>query len=100
MEYLGGCVKTTVEIPDALLEQARRVASEESITLRELIEDGLRLSLDERKKKRGFRLRRATFRGEASSRASHGIGTVSATWSTKVEAPDRRRHDQLTARRS
>jgi len=63
MEYLGGCVKTTVEIPDALLEQARRVASEESITLRELIEDGLRRSLDERKKKRGFRLRRATFRG-------------------------------------
>lgn len=58
-----GRVKTTVEISDALLDEAKRVASLESSTLRELIEDGLRRSLDERRKKKPFRLRRASFRG-------------------------------------
>ena len=57
-------VKTTVEITDALLDEAKRVASRESSTLRELIEEGLRRSLDERKRKKGFRLRRAAFRGK------------------------------------
>jgi len=59
-----GSVKTTVEITDALLDEAKRVASRESSTLRELIEEGLRRSLDERKKKKGFCLRRASFRGK------------------------------------
>ena len=57
-------MKTTVEITDALLDEAKRVASRESSTLRELIEEGLRRSLDERRKKKGFRLRRASFRGK------------------------------------
>ena len=56
-------MKTTVEISDALLDEAKRVASLESSTLRELIEEGLRRSLDERRKRKGFRLRRASFRG-------------------------------------
>jgi hypothetical protein len=56
-------LKTTVEISDALLDEAKRVASRESSTLRELIEEGLRRSLDERKKRKRFRLRRASFRG-------------------------------------
>ena len=42
-------VKTTVEISDALLDEAKRVATRESSMLRELIEEGLRRSLDERK---------------------------------------------------
>ena len=57
-------VKTTVEISDALLDEAKRVASRESSTLRELIEEGLRRSLDERRKKKTFRLRRASYRGK------------------------------------
>lgn len=57
-------VKTTVEITDALLDEAKRVASRESSTLRELIEEGLRRSLNERRKKKGFHLRRASFRGK------------------------------------
>ena len=57
-------MKTTVEISDALLEEAKRIASRESSTLRELIEEGLRRSLDERKKRKSFRLRRASFRGK------------------------------------
>lgn len=59
-----GHVKTTVEIADALLDEAKRVASRESSTLRELIEEGLRRSLDERKRKKAFRLRQASFRGK------------------------------------
>jgi hypothetical protein len=57
-------VKTTVEIADALLEEAKRVAARESTTLRELMEEGLRRSLDDRRKRKGFRLRRASFRGK------------------------------------
>ena len=59
-----GRVKTTVEIADALLEEAKRVASRDASTLRELIEEGLRRSLEERKKKKSFRLRHASFRGK------------------------------------
>jgi hypothetical protein len=56
-------MKTTVEISDALLDEAKAVASRESSTLRELIEEGLRRSIDDRKKRKGFRLRRASYRG-------------------------------------
>lgn len=58
-----GAMKTTVEISDALLDEAKRVASRESSTLRELIEEGLRRSLDDRRKRKRFRLRRASYRG-------------------------------------
>ncbi|HJQ41413.1 MAG TPA: type II toxin-antitoxin system VapB family antitoxin [Thermoanaerobaculia bacterium] len=57
-------MKTTVEITDSLLDEAKQVASRESSTLRELIEEGLRRSLEERRKKKDFRLRRASFRGK------------------------------------
>lgn len=57
------CMKTTVEISDALLAAARREAARARTTVRALIELGLRRVLDERKKSRPFRLRRATFKG-------------------------------------
>ena len=57
-------MKTTVEISDALLDEAKRVALSEESTLRELIEEGLRRSLDDRKKRKRFRLRRASWRGK------------------------------------
>ena len=57
-------MKTTIEISDALLEEARRLASRERSTLRALIEDGLRRLLREKRSKQAFRLRKATFRGE------------------------------------
>ncbi len=57
-------MKTTVEISDALLQEAKRVASKEETTLRELIEEGLRRSLEERKHRGEFRLRRVSFKGK------------------------------------
>jgi hypothetical protein len=56
-------MKTTVEIPDALLDEARKVAARQDTTLRVLIVEGLRRVVVERKRTREFRLRKATFRG-------------------------------------
>lgn len=58
-----GAVKTTIEISDALLEDARRMAAREETTLRELVEEGLRRVVSERKRRADFRLRRASFKG-------------------------------------
>ena len=55
-------MKTTIEIPDPLLAEARRVAESEGRTLRALVEEGLRRALKERRAT-GFRLRKASFRG-------------------------------------
>ena len=56
-------MKTTIEIPDALLAEARRVAERQGTTLRALVESGLRRVLGERRTA-GFRLRRETFGGQ------------------------------------
>ena len=56
-------MKTTVHIPDSLLEEARKIASQERTTIKALIEEGLRRTIDDRKHKRSFRLRKATFKG-------------------------------------
>ncbi|GMV88840.1 MAG: hypothetical protein AMXMBFR81_17710 [Chthonomonas sp.] len=55
-------MKTTVEIADALLDQAKRVAAERDTTLRSLIEEGLRKVLEEEPKK-PFKLRDCSFDG-------------------------------------
>ncbi|NIS71982.1 MAG: type II toxin-antitoxin system VapB family antitoxin [Proteobacteria bacterium] len=57
-------MKTTVQIPDPLLEEARKLASQERTTVRALIEEGLRRIITERKRGRVFRLRKATFKGD------------------------------------
>ena len=57
-------MKTTVELSDSLLRQAKRVAVKERTTVKALIERGLRLVVSERKHAGQFRLRRASFRGE------------------------------------
>lgn len=56
-------MKTTVEIPDSLLREAKRVALREKTTIRELIERGLRNVLSGRRPER-FVLRKAAFRGD------------------------------------
>jgi hypothetical protein len=57
-------MKTTIEITDALLVEAKRVAAREGITVRMLVEQGLRQAIRERRQRGSFRLRKATFRGE------------------------------------
>jgi hypothetical protein len=57
-------MKTTVDIPDALLEEARRLAVRQRTTVRALVAEGLRRVISEQKRAGVFRLRRATFKGD------------------------------------
>jgi hypothetical protein len=61
---MGTRVKTTVEIADALLSEARTVAAREGTTVRALIEEGLRASIERRKRQRRFKLRDASVAGQ------------------------------------
>lgn len=56
--------KTTVELPPALLRDAKRVALAERTTVKALIERGLRLVIGARAKRGRFSLRRASFKGD------------------------------------
>jgi hypothetical protein len=56
-------VKTTIEISDALLEDARRLAEREGVTLRSLVERGLHRVLTDAREQTPFQLRRASFKG-------------------------------------
>jgi hypothetical protein len=53
-------MKTTVDIPNSLIEEAKRVAARHDTTLRVLIIEGLRRVITERKRAGAFRLRKAT----------------------------------------
>jgi hypothetical protein len=57
-------MKTTVDIADGLLREARRVAAREGLTLRALIERGLHRVIHETAGGAPFRLRCASFRGK------------------------------------
>jgi hypothetical protein len=57
-------MKTTIEISDPLLKQARRVAAREGVTLRTLVERGLSRVVGENKKPVSFKLRRVAFKGK------------------------------------
>lgn len=52
-------MKTTVEISDQVLTEAKEVARQEGSTLRALVEEGLRLALERREGGERFRLRDA-----------------------------------------
>jgi hypothetical protein len=68
-------MKTTIEISDTLLREARKVAAREGVTLRALVERGLHRVLAERKQPAPFKLRRASFKGRGLQSALHD-----ATW--------------------
>ena len=58
-------MKTTVDIADSLFEEAKSLAKERGITLRELIEDGLRQTLRQRRAANApFRLNDGSFKGK------------------------------------
>jgi hypothetical protein len=56
-------MNTTVELPDSLLREAKRVALRERTTVRALIERGLRTVIDDRRPTARFALRKASFKG-------------------------------------
>ena len=57
-------MKTTVEISDPLLREARKLAAREGVTLRMIIERGLHRVVSETKQGTPFKLRRASFKGK------------------------------------
>ena len=57
-------MKTTLEIADPLLREARKIATRDNTTLRALVEQGLRQVVAEKKKDKPFRLRDASFKGD------------------------------------
>ncbi len=68
-------MKTTIEISDSLLDEARRLATKEGTTIRAYVEQGLRRIVAERKSRGLFRLRKATFKGNGLQ-----PGVQDATW--------------------
>ena len=56
-------MKTTIDIADPLLAEAKSVAAKEGTTLRELVEQGLRQVLATRRQPGTFKLRDASVRG-------------------------------------
>jgi Arc/MetJ family transcription regulator len=69
---MGAHMKTTIEIADALLTEARRVAEQRGVTLRTLVEEGLRHVVKTGKRRPEFRLRDASFTGEGLQPAFDG----------------------------
>jgi hypothetical protein len=56
-------MKTTIEIAPAILERGKQLAREEHVTLRALVEEGLRNVIAVRERKSAFRLGRIHFTG-------------------------------------
>jgi hypothetical protein len=59
-------MKTTIDISDPILREARKLATREGTTLRALVEEGLRRVITEKKRKRSFRLHLVTSGGARS----------------------------------
>lgn len=71
-------MKTTVDLPDALLKRAKRLAARDGTTVRALVEESLRRVLAEREREAPFTLKPVTFGGDGldPGLSSGGWGAV------------------------
>jgi hypothetical protein len=60
-------MKTTIELPDELVQRSKAVARRENSTLRALIEEGLQLALRARSRKRSAPFAVQPFQGDGLS---------------------------------
>jgi hypothetical protein len=67
-------MKTTVDLPDPLVREAKRLAAREGTTLRALIEKGLRDLIEAGRRRPNFSLRDASVGGNGLSPAFRGAG--------------------------
>lgn len=67
-------MKTTVDISDPLLREARATAARKGTTLKALVERGLRTVLAENERRAPFRLRKASFKGTGLSPEAEETG--------------------------
>jgi len=67
-------MKTTFNLPDGLVDGARRAAREDGTTLTSLIEAGLRLALARRERRAPFVLRDASVEGRGLQAGFRGAG--------------------------
>lgn len=56
-------MKTTIDISDSLLQEAKKLSAKRQITLRSLVEQGLREVIAKQNADQKFKLRKASFRG-------------------------------------
>lgn len=73
-------MKTTVDIPQPLLDEAKKLAANNRTTVRALVEEGLRRVIGEHQHPGKFRLRKASFKGEGLQPELEG-----ASWETLRE---------------
>ena len=65
-------MKTTLEISDSILKQAKKLAREQQVTLRSLTEEGLKKVIEERSARKPQKVKPITFRGKGLSNEFHG----------------------------
>lgn len=61
-------MKTTIQIAEPLLAEAKCLASREKTTVRALVEEGLRRVLEDRQGRKPFKLRDKSVKGKGLSR--------------------------------
>ncbi len=71
---MGAHMKTTIEIADPLLTEAKRLAAKQGVTLRALVELGIHKVIEEAKTGDAFELRDGSFGGNGLQPAMTGEG--------------------------